>query len=104
MSNTAALGVLVRKFPLHEAVKWQKYLAKQDRSIQAKPFPAFMKWVEKAGALWQILTASGTGARGRGSSQVHHSVYGDYADNSKQGRPCFKSREVGHWERNCPQG
>ena len=27
MSNTAALAALVRKFPLHEAVKWQEFLA-----------------------------------------------------------------------------
>ena len=36
MSNTAALSVLVRKFPIQEAVDWQKHLAKQSREVQAK--------------------------------------------------------------------
>ena len=53
MSNTAALGVLVRKLPLHEAVKWQENLAELDRETQAKPFTAFMLWLEKAGASWE---------------------------------------------------
>ena len=85
----------------------KEYLAEQDRDSQAKPFPAFMKWLEKAGASWELLAASGTGARGKGSSsqsQVHHSFYGDDADDSKQGKPCFKCGELGHWKRNCPQG
>ena len=52
MSNTAALGVLVRKLPIQEAVKWQEYLAEQDKAAQTKPFPSFMIWLEKAGASW----------------------------------------------------
>ena len=43
MSNTAALAVLVRKFPLHEAVKWQEHLAELDHATQARLFGAFMK-------------------------------------------------------------
>ena len=65
MSNTAALGALVRKFPIQEAVKWQEYLARQDRNIQAKPFPSFMLWLEEAGASWELLAASGTGVKGK---------------------------------------
>ena len=49
LSNTAALSVLVRKLPIQEAVEWQRYLAKKDRTIQSKPFPAFLEWLEEAG-------------------------------------------------------
>ena len=78
ISNTAAMGVLVRKFPIQEAVKWQEYLAELDRETQTKPFPAFMDWLNKAGASWELLAASGTGVKGKGSSaQVHMSFYGD---------------------------
>ena len=55
MSNTAAMGVLVRKFPIQEAIKWQEYLAEQTEEAQTKPFPSFMIWLEKAGASWDLL-------------------------------------------------
>ena len=32
MSNTAVMGVLLRKFPIHEAVEWQKFLSEQDKT------------------------------------------------------------------------
>ena len=57
LSNTAALGVLIRKLPIQEAVDWQKYLAKKDKSAQAKPFPSFLEWLEEAGAYWELLAA-----------------------------------------------
>ena len=105
MSNTAALAVLVRKLPLHEAVKWQEYLAELDRETQSKPFKSFMEWLEKAGSSWELLAASGTGAKGKGaSSQVHHSFYGDDGEPDKQSKPCFKCGETGHWKRDCTQG
>ena len=103
MSNTAAMGVLVRKFPLQEAVKWQEFLAEQTKECQAKPFPSFMLWLEKAGSSWELLASSGTGVKGKGgSAQVHHSFYGDETD-SKQDKSCFKCGQSGHWKRNCPQ-
>ena len=78
MSNTAALGVLVRKLPIQEAVKWQEYLAEQDKSKQTKPFPSFMEWLEKAGSSWELLAALGTGAKTKpGNAQVHHSLYAE---------------------------
>ena len=68
MSNTAAMGVLVRKLPIQEAVEWQRYLAKQDKTVQAKPFPTFMKWLEEEGASWELMAASGTGVKGKGGT------------------------------------
>ena len=53
MSNTAALGVLVKKLPIQEAVKWQEFLAEQDKAEQSKPFPFFIQWLEKAGNSWE---------------------------------------------------
>ena len=76
MSNTAALSVLVRKLPITEAVEWQRYLAKQDKVTQAKPFPSFMLWLEDAGKSWEIMAASGIGSQGKSSgAQVHHSFF-----------------------------
>ena len=37
MSNAAALGVMVRKFPIQEVVKWQEFLAERDKTEQTKP-------------------------------------------------------------------
>ena len=103
MSNTAALGVLVRKLPIQEAVDWQKFLSKKDKEVQAKPFAAFMEWLAEAGASWELLAASGTGAKGKSGAQVHFSFYndGEDADPTKQAKNCFKCGESGHWKRNC---
>ena len=96
MSNTAALGVLVRKFPIQEAVKWQEYLAEQDKVTQSKPFPAFMIWLEKAGASWELLAASGTGTKNKaGNTQAHHTFFSDGDKADSQGK-CFKCGESGH--------
>ena len=64
-----------------------------------------MEWLEKAGASWELLAASGTGAKGKsGSSQVHHSFYGDDGEPYKQLKLCFKCGETGHWKQDCQQG
>ena len=107
MSNTAAMGVLVRKLPIQEDVEWQRYLAKQDKTVQAKPFSAFMKWLEEAGASWELMAASGTGVKGKGgTTQVHHSFFGDTEEipSNKQDKPCFRCGETGHWKRDCIKG
>ena len=105
MSNTAAMSVLIRKFPIQEAVDWQKYLAEQSKAEQSSPFPSFVKWLEKAGASWELLAASGTGVRNKsGNSQVHHAFYGEgeEADQSQDKRSCFKCGQSGHLKRDCP--
>ena len=107
LSNTAALGVLIRKLPIQEAVDWQKYLAKKDKTAQAKPFPSFLSWLEEAGAYWELLAASGTGVKGKGgATQVHHSFFNDGEDSEsgKQSKPCFKCGETGHWKKDCKKG
>ena len=106
MSNTAALSVIVRKLPITEAVEWQRYLAKQDREKQAKPFPSFMDWLAEAGDSWELMAASGTGTKGKsGSTQVQHSFFGESETvDSKQDKPCFKCGEKGHWKRDCTKG
>ena len=107
MSNTAALGVIVRKLPINEAVEWQRYLSKQSRDKQAKPFPSFMDWLKEAGESWDLMAASGTGTKGKsGATQVHHTFFGDTEDTdvSKQDKPCFKCGEKGHWKRDCKKG
>jgi len=89
MSNTAALSVLVRKLLIQEAVDWQKHLATKDQETQAKPFPIFMLWLEEAGKSWELMAASGTGAKSKGANaQVHHSFFNDSeeTDFAKQGR------------------
>ena len=99
-SNTAAMGFLVRKFPIQEAVKWQEYLAELDRETQTKPFPAFMDWLRKADASWDLLAASATGVKGKGSSaQVHMSLYGDETESDKKDKSCFKCGQNGHLKR-----
>ena len=79
MSNTAAMGVLVRKLPIQEAVEWQRYLAKQDKTVQAKPFSAFMKWLEEAGASWELMAVQGIGSKsssgGKGSLYIDHEIF-----------------------------
>ena len=106
MSNSAALSVLVRKLPIQEAVDWQKFLAKKDKTEQAKPFPFFIEWLQEAGASWELLAASGTGAKGKpGSSQVHQSFFtdGEDLDSTKQSKPCYRCGDTGHWKRDCPK-
>ena len=91
MSNTAALSVLIRKLPIQEAVEWQRYLAKKTREEQAKPFPSFLSWLEEAGASWELMASSGTGIKGKGGTQVHHSFFSEeVVEADKSGKPCFK--------------
>ena len=103
MSNTAAMGVLIRKFPILEAVEWQKYLSTQDKPSQNKPFPSFIKWLNEAGSSWELLAASGTGIKGKtGTVQVHHTFYGEDGEDSVKGdRKCFKCGKERHVKRDC---
>ena len=103
MSNTAAMGVLIRKFPIMEAVEWQKFLSRQDKAAQNKPFPSFIKWLNEAGASWELLAASGTGIKGKsGNVQVHHTFYGEEdGETSKGERKCYKCGKEGHLKKDC---
>ena len=103
MSNTAAMGVIIRKFPIHEAVEWQKFLSEQDKSELNQPFPAFIRWLEKAGTSWELLAAAGTGIKGKsGTAQVHHSFYGEEGQESdKVKRVCYKCGQEGHMKKDC---
>ena len=107
MSNTAAMGAIVRKLPIQEAVKWQEFLAEQEKVAQTKPFQSFMLWLEKAGNSWELLAASGTGTKTKsGAAQVHYSFYAEEENNTEVvdgRRPCFKCGEEGHWRKNCPK-
>ena len=46
MSNTAAMGAIIRKLPIQKAVEWQKFLSKKPKADQNKPFPSFLNWLE----------------------------------------------------------
>ena len=63
-----------------------------------------MLWLEKAGASWELLAASGTGTKSKtGSLQVHHTFFteSEEAGSSKLSKPCFKCGEAGHWKKEC---
>ena len=97
MSNTAAMGTLIRKFPIQEAVEFQKYLSEQSKEEQKSPFPSFIAWLEKAGSSWELLTAAGTGVKSKGSVQVHHTFYGEEDDSQNKGKKtCYKCGKEGH--------
>ena len=64
MSNSAAMGVLLHKFPIQEAVEFQKFLAEQSKENQNSPFASFVEWLNKAGASWDLSAAAGTGVKG----------------------------------------
>ena len=41
------MDLLLKKFPIHENIEWNKHLAEKDQATQSKPFVEFMLWLEK---------------------------------------------------------
>ena len=103
MSNTAAMGVIIRKFPIQEAVDFQKFLSEQTKENQNSPFPSFITWLNKIGTSWELLAASGTGVKGKsGVMQVHHTFFGDETtEGEKNKKACFRCGQEGHLKRDC---
>ena len=99
MSNTAAMGAIIRKFPIQEAVEWQKYLSEQSQAEQNSPFESFIKWLSKAAASWELLAAAGTGVKGKsGSMQVQ-----EKNSTIRDKKTCYKCGKEGHMKRDCKQ-
>ena len=97
-----AIGAIIRKLPIQEAVEWQKFLSKKSKADQNKPFPSFLNWLEEAGSSWELLAASGTGTKGKsGGVQVHHTFFGDEElETGQNARKCYKCDQEGHIKQN----
>ena len=65
VSNVDTMQQLVSKLPWAQVEKWSEFLKKHEEEAKNKPFKLFLKWLEKAGRLWEILVVSGVGWKGR---------------------------------------
>ena len=61
VSNLDTMKQLVSKLPWVQVEKWNEFIEEQEDETKGKPFETFLKWLEKAGRLWEIVVALGVG-------------------------------------------
>ena len=88
------MELLLKKFPIHGNVEWNKHLVKKDQATQSKPFMEFTLWLEKSGKIWELLVANNTGVQNRTGSKTSH--FGN-----TESIKCFSCGESRHVKRDC---
>ena len=55
VSNTETMEKLISKLLWGQVEKWSKYFEEQEEEVKARPFEPFLRWLEKAGRLWETV-------------------------------------------------
>ena len=79
VSNVDTIQQLVSKLPWAQVEKGSQFLEEQEEEAKIRPFKVFLKWLKKAGGLWEVIVASDVSRKGRSKSE-HRSFHIEVGD------------------------